>query len=65
MLFHEFCNDLLGDKKRIEKLRMQKFDVVLVDLIYNECGLALAHELGVPTVGYWAFSFSSGEAEFR
>ncbi len=34
-----------------------------MDLIYNECGLALAESLEIPSVGYWAFSFSCGEAE--
>ena len=36
----------------------QKFDVALVDLVVNECGLALAYHLGVPVVGYWAFALS-------
>ena len=36
-----------------------------VDIIYNECGLALAfNSLKTPVMAYWAFSFSSGEAEF-
>ena len=36
----------------------QKFDVALVDLVVNECGLALTYHLGVPVVGYWAFALS-------
>ena len=37
----------------------------IVDLIYNECGLALAREvIKTPVMAYWAFSFSGGEAEF-
>ena len=36
------------------------YDIALVDLMFNECGLGLAHRLGVPAVGYWAFSFSAG-----
>lgn len=39
-------------------LEMEKFDVALVDLVVNECGLALAYHLGVPVVGYWAFALS-------
>ena len=30
-------------------LREQKFDVAVVDLLYNECGLALANYLGLPS----------------
>lgn len=48
----------------MEQLEKSKFDVGIVDLIYNECGLAMAHRLNVPSVAYWAFSFSGGEAEF-
>ena len=40
--------------------------MAIVDLIYNECGLALASQgLKLPTMAYWAFSFAGGEAEFR
>ena len=39
-------------------MKKEKFDVALVDLVVNECGLALAHHLGVPVVGYWAFALS-------
>lgn len=59
-----FCDDLLGDETLLKNLEEEKFDVAVVDLIYNECGLALAHKLSVPSVGYWAFSFSSGPQVF-
>ena len=58
-----FCNNLLGNRALFSRLKAEQFDVALVDLIYNECGLALVGQLGVPSVGYWAFSFSNGEAE--
>ena len=60
-----YCDQLLGNDDLIARLRRTPFDVAVVDLIYNECGLAMAsHVLAVPaTVGYWAFSFSSGEPE--
>ena len=36
-----------------------------MDLIYNECALAIVdQDLKIPAMAYWAFSFSSGEAEF-
>ena len=38
--------------------------MAIVDLMFNECGLALAHHLDLPTVGYWAFSFAGGLQEF-
>jgi len=59
-----YCDDLLGDSTLRNGLVSSHFDVALVDLIYNECGLALAASLDLPSVGYWAFSFSSGEQEF-
>ena len=58
-----YCDTVLGDKALLARLRETKFDVSIVDMIYNECGLALAHHLdaALPTVGFWAFSFISGE----
>ena len=40
------------------------YHLAIIDLMFNECGLALAHRLGTPAIGYWAFSFSSGWQEF-
>ena len=56
-----FCENILGDYvgNSITK-DPTPYDIAIVDLMFNECGLALAHRLGVPAVGYWAFSFSSG-----
>ena len=53
----------IATKALLEQLRAVKFDVFIADMIYNECGLALAHHLdaALPTVGFWAFSFISGE----
>ncbi len=38
-----YCHRLLGDHDLFDMLKEEKFDVALVDLLYNECGLALAH----------------------
>ena len=46
-----------------DTLKKNKYDVVIVDLAYNECALALAYNLGVPVVGFWAMSPSSGTVE--
>jgi hypothetical protein len=62
-LVDTFCDTILGNKNLIELLNRDHFNVAVVDLIYNECGLALAGHLGVPSVGYWAFSLTSGEAD--
>ncbi|CAB4066253.1 UGT [Lepeophtheirus salmonis] len=37
------------------------FELAIVDIIANECGLAMAKSLGIPVVGFWMFSFQGGE----
>ncbi len=59
-----YCDQLLANPTIWELFREGHYDVAIVDLVYNECGLALTHHFKVPSVGYWAFSFSSGEADF-
>ncbi|KAK7072886.1 putative UDP-glycosyltransferase [Halocaridina rubra] len=59
-----FCSSLLERDSLREELKRQKFDVAIVDLIFNECSLALAHNLGLPSVGYWAFTFAGGEPQY-
>jgi hypothetical protein len=57
-----FCDRLLGDAALRSRLRAQRFDAALVDLFTNECGLALAHALNIPSIAYWALPLSGGEA---
>ncbi|XP_050724390.1 UDP-glucuronosyltransferase 2A3-like isoform X3 [Eriocheir sinensis] len=59
-----YCRTLLEDLPLRHHLRQQEFHVAIVDLIYNECSLALAHDLGVPAIGYWAFTFAGGEPQY-
>ena len=60
-----YCHFLLSNKTLTKELKDENFNLAIVDLIYNECALALAnHGLKLPTVSYWAFSFAGGEAEF-
>ena len=60
-----YCHQILSNVTLHDELKRENFNVTIVDLIYNECGLALAHEvLATPVMAYWAFSFSGGEAEF-
>ena len=64
-IFTAHCNHLLGNKTLLEELINEKFDLAVVDLIYNPCSLSLAsHFLRLPVVGYWAFSFVNGEADY-
>ncbi|KAB7501666.1 UDP-glucuronosyltransferase 2C1 [Armadillidium nasatum] len=58
------CDTLFQQKELIQELKASNFKVAIVDLLYNECGLALAHYLGLPVVAYWAISFVSGEIQY-
>lgn len=49
------CDSLLGNGNLVNSLRTSKFDVTIVDLFFNDCGLALAHDLSVPVVGFGNF----------
>ena len=56
---------MLGNQTLLRELKEEKFDLAIVDLLYNPCSLSLAsHYLSVPVVGYWAFSFVNGEADY-
>ncbi|XP_050705063.1 UDP-glucuronosyltransferase 1A8-like [Eriocheir sinensis] len=57
------CLTLLGDAALFTHLYQANFTVALVDVIANECSLALAHRLGLPVVAFWGFSFQGGEAK--
>lgn len=59
---HVHCKMVLEDTRLIEDLADQKFDLAIVDLIANECSLALARALGLPVASYWGFGFQGGEA---
>jgi len=61
-LHKEYCTTVL-DPKLVSKLRKGSFNVMVIDLMFNECGLALAHQLGIPTVVYWS-TFEPGMQEF-
>ena len=55
----------MGNETLLEELAQEGFDLAIVDLLYNPCSLALASEyLNIPVVGYWAFSFVNGEADY-
>ena len=45
-------------------LKAMKFDVVIVDICFNHCGVALAHALELPTIGFWPTIVSSTEMEW-
>ena len=59
------CNHLLGNETLLKELKEEEFDLAIVDLLYNPCSLSLvSHYLKIPVVGYWAFSFVNGEADY-
>ena len=41
-----YCEALMGNQKLLRYLKQEQFDLAIVDLLYNECGVALAHHLG-------------------
>ena len=47
----------------LEQLTQEAYDVAIVDLVLNECSLALANRLGVPVVG-WGINPTVGPLEF-
>ena len=48
-------------KEVLSHLRRTHFEAAALDLLYGECSLALAHEMGVPAVGFWGSSPVSGQ----
>lgn len=63
-LLENQCDTFLSNKKLLQQLRRDKYDLAIIDILYNECGLALLNHLKVPSIGYWAFPFASGEADY-
>ena len=59
VLISRFCSVVLAPPL-VAELAEAGYDLAIVDLMFNECGLALASQLRIPAVGYWAFSFASG-----
>ena len=45
-------------------LEESNFDVAIVDLFFNEVGLAVAHHLKIPIVGFGPASLSMPQVEF-
>ena len=41
-----YCHVMLGNTTMIEELQSKSIDLAVVDLFFNECGLALANHLG-------------------
>ena len=56
---------LLEDAELFSLLRSSRFDVAVVDMFANDCGLALVHAIGIPAVAsFWGFSFQGGPVTF-
>lgn len=51
--YSAFCRIIYSNQALMEHLRGSHFDVAVVDLITNECMLALPASMGIPVVGFW------------
>ena len=69
-IHYQFCYCLVSNYKHpsltpnkevLSHLRRTHFEAAALDLLYGECSLALAHEMGVPAVGFWGSSPVSGQ----
>lgn len=47
------CASLLGSPILLQLLRERRYTVAVVDLLGNDCGVALARVLGIPVLGSW------------
>ncbi|XP_069955893.1 UDP-glucuronosyltransferase 2B1 isoform X2 [Cherax quadricarinatus] len=61
-LIDAHCITLLGDSALLRRLQRANFTLAVVDIIGNECSLALAYTLHLPVIGFWGFSFQGGES---
>ena len=50
VLLPKYCETVL-DEDLVTELEEEQFDLAIIDLMFNECGLALAHRLNLPVVG--------------
>ena len=55
------CRMILQDKTLLTELARENYDLAIVDLIANECSVALARALGLPVASYWGFGYQGGE----
>ena len=55
------CRMILQDKTLLTELAEENYDLAIVDLIANECSVALARALGLPVASYWGFGYQGGE----
>ena len=60
-LVRTHCNTLFSSAAFAEKVNSTVFDVALVDLFLNDCGLAYARSMGIPVAGFWGWSLQSSE----
>ncbi|CAG0900847.1 unnamed protein product, partial [Darwinula stevensoni] len=49
----QFCTDLLASpefESLVEKLKVKKFDAIIINGLYNDCALGFVHVLGIPFI---------------
>ena len=52
------CDSILGDKELFERMEESEFDVALVDMAFNFCGMVFAKALDLPITTFWVPRFS-------
>ena len=55
------CETIL-DKQLFHSLKVMSFDVAIVDILSNGCGVALAKALNLPVASFWVFGFTGFDA---
>jgi hypothetical protein len=58
---HVHCQMILEDQTLFRQLNASRFDLAIVDLIANECSLALARALHLPVASFWGFAYQGGQ----
>ena len=57
------CNTLFSSRTFDHLMNSTDFDVALVDLFTNACGVAYMRSLGIPIAGFWGWSFQTTDVE--
>ena len=61
--FRSQCSSLFRNPALDERLKDEHFDVAIVDLFSNGCGLAFASQRKLPMALFWASSFQVSETK--
>lgn len=62
-VLHKFCHQLYNDKE-FRKLEHQKFDVLIVNIMYQDCFAGVMHKIGSPIILFATLPVPSPMTEF-